>query len=228
MKLTPQAREIVSTIRRYRLTYDTLRAATKAARKETGLKRPTGGRKLPRLLSEEQVQEFFKAVATAGNIQHEIMLKLLFYTAVRVAELCSIKIADVDMAANKIFIDSGKGDKDRYILFPDTFRLVLQTYTRSVPENTYLFESRHRRHYSTRRIEQIVTDYRDASGIDARVHPHLFRHMMLTHLTKSGMSDSQIQLISGHASKQSLERYQHMALGDVQPDYQTALRKLGV
>ncbi|MBI3697182.1 MAG: tyrosine-type recombinase/integrase, partial [Acidobacteria bacterium] len=46
------------------------------------------------------------------------MLRLLFYTAVRVSELASIRVDAVDLDAGKVFIERGKGDKDRYILFP--------------------------------------------------------------------------------------------------------------
>ena len=47
------------------------------------------------------------------------------------------------------------------------------------------------------------------------LHPHLFRHQMLTYLTSKGLSDAQIQLISGHESKKSLEVYQHLSLKSV-------------
>jgi integrase len=50
------------------------------------------------------------------------MLKLLFFTAVRVSELTNIRVEDVDLGACKIFIEQGKGAKDRYILFPESFR----------------------------------------------------------------------------------------------------------
>ena len=59
-------------------------------------------------------------------------------------------------------------------------------------------------------------------------HPHLFRHQLLTYLTEEGLSDAQIQLISGHASKKSLEVYQHMGLQKVGADYQEAMKKLGI
>ena len=70
------------------------------------------------------------------------MLRLLFYTAVRVSELASIRVLDIDLDGCKIFIDQGKGAKDRYILFPESFRLTLRTYLAANPENRYLFESR--------------------------------------------------------------------------------------
>lgn len=228
MRLSEPAKEVVNLIRRHRLTYDALRQATHAARKHLGMKPPTGGRKLPKLLSEAALKAYFKAVDTTDNLQHQIMLRILLYTGVRVAELCAIKVSDVDLAAGKVFIESGKGDKDRYILFPDSFRLPLKAYVQSHPENEYLFESRHSKPFTTRRIQQIVEEYADRAGIEERVHPHLFRHQILTWLTSQGMTDAAIQLVSGHASKKSLERYQHMSLKDAQQPYQDAMKKLGV
>jgi integrase/recombinase XerD len=55
------------------------------------------------------------------------------------------------------------------------------------------------------------------------IHPHLFRHQMLTYLTTKGLSDAQIQLISGHQSKKSLEIYQHLSLQSVEKAYQEAV-----
>ena len=60
---------------------------------------------------------------------------LLFYTAVRVSELVHIEVGDVDLEACKIFINRGKGAKDRYILFPASFRLVLKSHLHAAPRN---------------------------------------------------------------------------------------------
>lgn len=228
MALHPVVREIVAIIRHHRLTYDTLRQYTHRARKHLGMKPPTGPRKLPKLLTEAQLHAFYGAIDRADDLKHQIMLRLLFYTAVRVSELCSIRVSDVDLTQGKIFIESGKGDKDRYVAFPQDFGLTLKAYIESRRgEGEYLFESSHKRAYSTRRVQQIVTEYATAAGLD-RVHPHLLRHQMISFLTREGLADSQIQLISGHASKASLERYQHMTLEHVQEDYQTAVRKVGI
>ncbi|MGH9402955.1 MAG: tyrosine-type recombinase/integrase, partial [Terriglobia bacterium] len=60
---------------------------------------------------------FFQVIEECGNVQHEIMLKLLFYTAVRVSELVRIQVSDLDLDRSRIFIDQGKGSKDRYIAY---------------------------------------------------------------------------------------------------------------
>jgi len=133
---------------------------------------------------------------------------------VRVSELVQIEVGDVDLEACKIFINRGKGAKDRYILFPASFRLVLKSRLHAAPRNRYLFETRRFGPFqTTRRIQQIVQGYREMAGI---THPHLFRHQMLTYLTSKGLTDAQIQLISGHESKKSLEVYQHLSLESVE------------
>jgi integrase/recombinase XerD len=219
---------IARLVGRHRLDYVAFQAVCKAVRKEAGLRRPPRSRRLPRLLPEESLRKFYEAVDGSGNLQHQIMLRLLFYTAVRVSELVNISVDDLDLEGGRIFIESGKGDKDRYILFPDSFRLTLKAYREANPDNRYLFESRQRRPYSPRRVEQIVHDYAAQAGITEHVHPHLFRHQMLTWLTAQGLPDSAIQLISGHSSKKALEVYQHLSLSQVEPSYQKATKELSI
>jgi integrase/recombinase XerD len=120
-------------------------------------------------------------------------------------------VEDVDLDACKIFIEQGKGSKDRYILFPESFGLILKAHLEANPESRYLFESRQRTRFSARRVQQIVSEYAAIAELLEHVHPHLLRHQMLTWLT-----DAQIQLISGHASKKSLEIYQHLLLTQVE------------
>jgi len=74
-------------------------------------------------------------------------------------------------------------------------------------------------------FSQIV---REMAGITQPLHPHLFHHQMLTYLTSKGLTDTQIQLISGHESKKSLEVYQHLSLESVDKAYQDAVQSVGI
>jgi integrase len=213
--------KLVFMARKERLDYDAFQYVCQEARKKLGLRRPKRGRSLPKLLSESDLKAFFRAIQECEDVEHEIMLKFLFFTSIRVSELVHIKVSDVDLGNCKVFIDQGKGSKDRYILFPASFRLILSSHLQSHPKNRFLFESSRFGPYTTRRIQQIVKQYGDEAGIQ-KVHPHLFRHQMLTWLTRSGLSDAQIQLISGHESKKSLEIYQHLGLDAVEKAYQDA------
>ncbi len=220
--------QLVRIARKARLGYDDFLYVSQQARKKLGLRRARKERRLPQLLPDAELKRFFRAIQDCGDVQHEILLKLLFYTGVRVSELVHIEVGDVDLDACKIFVNRGKGAKDRYILFPASFRLVLKSHLRATPRNRYLFETRRFGPFTTRRIQQIVQGYREKAGITQPVHPHLFRHQMLTYLTSRGLTDAQIQLISGHESEKSLEVYQHLSLESVDKAYQEAVQTLGI
>ncbi len=220
--------QIVRLVRKERLGYEDFVYVCQQVRQKLGLRRPKKEHRLPQLLPEVELKKFFRVIQQCGNLQHEIMLKLLFFTAVRVSELVGIRVSDIDFTNCRIFIEQGKGKKDRYILFPAGFRLVLQSHLRANPRNRYLFETTRCTPFTARRVQQIVKEYRDEAGIVQHIHPHLFRHQMITWLTARGLSDSQIQLISGHESKKSLEVYQHLSLKNVEQAYQEAVKTLEV
>lgn len=220
--------QLVRLARKARLDYDEFLYVSQQARKKLGLHRVPKERRLPQLLAEAELKRFFRTIEDCGDVQQEILMKLLFYTAVRVSELVRIKVTDVDLDGCQIFINRGKGARDRYILFPASFRLVLKSHLQQRPKQRYLFETRRCGPFTTRRIQQIVQRYREQVGITQPVHPHLFRHQMLTFLTAKGLSDAQIQLISGHETKKSLEVYQHLSLESVKNAYQNAMQSVGV
>jgi len=221
--LAEVTKKIVAIVRREHVDYASFIDICQRVRKEVGLRKSKqAGKKLPQILSDADLARFFKAIQDSEVVEHEIMLKFLLFTALRVSELVNIKATDVDLANSKVFINQGKGSKDRYILFPSSFRMILASHIKAHPQNTYLFESGQYRAYSPRRIQQLVKVYQDKAGIKQRIHPHLLRHQMLTWLTKSGLPDSQIQLLSGHSSKKSLEIYQHLSLEAVEQSYQAA------
>jgi integrase len=104
--------QLVRIARKARLGYDDFLYISQQARKKLGLRRGRKERRLPQLLADADLKRFFRAIQDCGDVQHEILLKLLFYTAVRVSELVQIEVGDVDLEACKIFINRGKGAKD--------------------------------------------------------------------------------------------------------------------
>ena len=156
------------------------------------------------------------------------MLRLLFFTAVRVSELCNIEIGDIDLENCKIRINQGKGSKDRYVLFGKAFATALRTHIVAHPRNRWLFQTRLNKKLTTRRVQQIVKTYAEQGGVKAT--PHTFRHQAITWLTRhSGMADAELQLITGHARRETLAVYQHVALdGDLEKKYQETMRDVGL
>ncbi|MBV9034231.1 MAG: tyrosine-type recombinase/integrase [Acidobacteriaceae bacterium] len=220
--------QLVRIARKARLGYDDFLYVAQQTRRKLGLRRVLKQRRLPQLLTEAELKRFFRAIQDCGDGQHEILLKLLFYTAVRVSELVRIEVGDVDLDACQIFIKRGQGAKDRYILFPASFRLVLKSHRKGTPRHRYRFETRRFGPFTTRRIQQIVPGSREKAGLAQPIHPRLLRHPMLTYLTSQGLSDAQIQLISGHESQKSLQVYQHRSLASVAKAYQDAVQTVGI
>jgi integrase/recombinase XerD len=217
--------QIAKIVRRAGLHYESWRYVAKQVRKECALRPTKTGRRLPRILNADDFRHFYESVDRADDVQHALMLRLLFFTAVRVNELCGIQVADVDLESFKIRINSGKNDKDRYVLFGKSFATALRTHIAAHPKNRWLFQTRRNTRYSTRRVQQVVKLYAEQASVTAT--PHTFRHQAITWLTRhSGMADAELQLITGHARRDSLAIYQHMALdGDLEQKYQEAMKK---
>lgn len=205
--------------------YEDFRYVYRRIREQLALRPAKKSKKLPQILSEEEFKKFYREIEKADNLQHELMLKLLFYTGVRVNEITNIKVSDVYLDENKIFIEKGKGSKDRYVLFNQDFKTALKVYMKNHPKNRFLFQTRNNTKYTPRRIQQIVKYYAEKAGIKAT--PHTFRHQAITWLSKHGFTDAELMLITGHSSKESLKIYQHLALGDIEGKYQDAMRKVG-
>ncbi len=183
-------------------------------------------KKLPELLTEEELKCFYDKVWSSSNRAHMILVKMLLYTGVRNSELSNITLQDIDLKGLKIRISKGKGEKDRYVLIPETFRGELTQYICSQKEKEarYLFETSRLDKYSDRWIREIVRRYAIKAGIKKRIYPHLFRHQLLTYLTQKGLIDSKLQLLSGHKERQSLAMYQNLSLADVEKEYNEAMK----
>lgn len=183
-------------------------------------------KRLPEILSQEELKLFYEAVWNGFNRTHVVILKLLLFTGIRNAELINLKLDDVDLSQMRIHISQGKGNKDRYVLFPPYFRGELAQYISIQKEKgaVYLFESNRMSKFTTRWIREIVKKYAKRAGITKRIHPHLFRHQILTYLTSKGIVDAKIQLISGHKSRESLSIYQDLSLADIEKEYWDAMK----
>lgn len=182
-------------------------------------------RKLPELLTDEELSRFYESLMKSAKPVHVILVKMLLYTGLRSAELVNLEVQDIDLALLQLRVRQGKGGQDRDVPIPQTFRGELLQYIdrQKSRGSKYFLESRHQKPYTTRRIRQILKGYADTAQITKRLYPHLFRHQLLTFLTRQGLVDAQIQKVSGHRSRESLAVYQTLSLADVQPKYQEAM-----
>ncbi len=217
---------IAKLVRKAGLDYEGWRYVSRHVRRVCELKPATKGRKLPNVLTADEFRRFYVAVDRAVDVQHALMLRLMFFTAVRVSELCNIQVADVDLEACKIRINQGKGSKDRFVLFGKSFATALRTHIAAHPNNRWLFQTRRATRFSSRRVQQIVKHYAELAGVKAT--PHTFRHQAITWLTRhSGMADAELQLITGHVRRETLSIYQHIAFDEqLEGKYQGAMKQV--
>ncbi len=216
--------QIARIVRKHGLDYEDWRYVTKRVREVCELRPAKRPKKLPRVMNGDGFRRFYQVVDQADDVQHSLMLRLLFFTMVRVSELCKIQVSDVDLENCRIRIDDGKGHKDRFVLFGKGFSTALRTHIAAHADNRWLFQTRRNSKFSTRRVQQIVKQYAEKAGVKAT--PHVFRHQAITWLTRhSGMADAELQLITGHARRETLAIYQHIALdGELEEKYQQAMK----
>jgi integrase/recombinase XerD len=224
------ARKLVRLLRPQRPDYPYLKKVFQHTRELLGVKASKTHKRLPELLTDSELVGFYEAVWQARNSVHMVMIKLLIFTGLRNAELSQIRLKHVDLDQCQIRIEQGKGRKDRSVLFPASFRGELVQYLNQCRERraTYLCESNRLKPFSTRRIRQIIHQYASEAGIEKRVYPHLFRHQIITYLTRQGIISPKLQLLSGHSEEKSLAIYRDLALSDVAADYEAAMRTFPV
>lgn len=216
-----KALQIIKHLRHEKPDYNYLRAVFVHLRKELEVEVESKPKKLPYVPTEEEIRKYYKAVWESKNLQDMIIIKTLLYTGIRVSELIRLKINDVDLDRCQVKVVSGKGQKDRIVPFPKSFRETLALYIEKSKQQatSSLFESSWAKAYSDRGIRKILEKYSKISGTPKNISPHKLRHFLFTWLKKQGIDDALIQPYSGHETRQSLEIYSRLSLDKAQNSY---------
>lgn len=173
------------------------------------LQAPKRSRKLPVYLNEKEMSEILKAAR--NNMRDYTLILTLAYTGLRVGELSSLRIEDVDFFENFIHVRSGKGDKDRLVAVAGDVIGTIKEYLQSEKRNDgYLFISQKGTRITTTHIERLVRYYARKAGIKKRVTPHTIRHTFATTLLRNGADIRFIQQILGHSSIATTQIYTHV------------------
>lgn len=175
------------------------------------LPRPRKESMLPDVLSEEEVLRILQATQ---NLKHRAMLMLTYASGLRVSEVVSLRVEDLDVGRKLIHIRGAKGKKDRYTIFPESIVPVLQEYARAyeIKESGWLFAGAHPGyHLSVRSIQSVFDRSLEAAGISKPVSIHTLRHSFATHLLEHGTDLRYIQELLGHASSKTTEIYTHVS-----------------
>jgi integrase/recombinase XerD len=225
-----KAKELVKYLRKEKPNYLYLKSLFQHLRAELEIDVPKVSKKLPYVPTEDELKKYYNIVWQAKNFQDMMIIKTLMYTGVRVSELINIKLTDLDFNYCRIRINKGKGNKDRVVPFPQSFKELLAMHIDSMQRKrvTYLFESSWKKKYTDRGIRKILSKYSKEAGLSQNLSPHKLRHFLLTWLKKQGIDDALIQPYSGHESRKSLEVYSKLAIVDAQNEYNNVINKFPV
>jgi integrase/recombinase XerD len=230
MTAKQKAKQIAKYFRQERADYLYIKEVFRQLRQELDLKVINKPRKLPYVPTEEEIKKYYSTVWQSKNMQHVVMIKTLLYTGIRVTEFINVKINDVDINSCQIKINQGKGNKDRVVPFPKSFKEAIAIHIESAlkKDDTYLFESSWKKKYSDRGIRKILEHYTKEAGIERSISPHKLRHFLFTWMKKQNIDDALIQPYSGHDSRQSLEIYSKLSINDAQENYDEVISKFPV
>ncbi len=180
------------------------------------IKRPKKDKKLPVVLSQEEIAKVFSSVT---NIKHSAILMLTYSAGLRVGEVVRLKVEDIDAHRKLIHVHCAKGRKDRYTILSEVVLKVLVEYLKKYKPETWLFCGAHGgRHISTRTVQAIFEQAKEKAGIKKEVTVHSLRHSFATHLLEGGTDLRYIQELLGHRSSKTTEIYTHVsgkALGKI-------------
>jgi integrase/recombinase XerD len=177
------------------------------------IERPFKERKLPKVLSKEEV---FAIIDATNNIKHKCILSLLYSSGLRRQELLNLKISDIDSKRMMITIYQGKGKKDRVTILSKKVLADLRIYFKEWKPLNYLFEGKRGEKYSTASVASVTRKAGQKAKINQKVTPHMLRHSFATHLLENGTDLRYIQKIMGHNSSKTTEIYTHVSMKHMQ------------
>lgn len=190
-------------------------------RKESEIKVGRKPKKLPVFLTKEEVEEILKL---SYNLQHSrntekkgLIIETLLKSGVRNAELCSLRIENIDFRTGVGKVVEGKGKKDRFFLIPNSLITKLKIYLNG-RSSGYLFLNEHSKPFSTRTIQYIVKEIREKANINKAITPHTLRHTFASILINEGIDIRKIQRLLGHEDISTTQLYTHVLLNDMKEE----------
>ena len=193
------------------------------------LESPNVGRSLPKALSINQVRVLLEQPTkrtTPESRRDEAMLQLLYATGMRVSELMSLDVVDINLEDGDVRA-FGKGRKERLIPVHPQAVKVLEAYLRDVRpklacnnDEKALFLNRRGERLTRQGFWQILKQYAKAAAITSPVTPHTLRHSFATHMLNGGADLRTIQELLGHANIATTPIYTHLTSEYVRQTYE--------
>lgn len=164
---------------------------------------------LPVVLSVEELLALLAALVT---LRDRVIVTLLYSAGLRLAEVCNLRVADIDSSRMLLHI-RGKGKKDRYVPLSAVVLELLREWWRATRPHDLLFTNQKdpSRPINRTTVQRSVRQAADRAGLTKRVSPRTLRHSFATHLMEQGTSMRVIQVLLGHSHVRTTETYTHVS-----------------
>jgi len=150
-------------------------------------------------------------ILDVSNVKHKLLISIGYCGGLRRSELQNLKLEDIDVKKNRMFIRKAKGRKDRYTVLSNNIKGILADYFKEYHPKVYLFEGdKAGKKYSTTSMANVLKNTAKAVGIQRRVHLHMLRHSFATHLLEDGKDITYVQQLLGHVDIRTTQRYTHI------------------
>ncbi len=192
---------------------------------------PKRPKRLPSVLDRGEVESILGAPdpTTPAGLRDRAVLELLYASGARVAELCGLDMADVDLEHRTARV-LGKRNKERTALFGEPCTAALRTYLRNGrplllagnpagEKETALLLSKSGRRLATGAVRSLVRKHVLAAETGQPATPHSFRHTFATHLLDNGADLRSVQALLGHSTLSSTQIYTHVSLRHLRESY---------
>jgi integrase/recombinase XerD len=179
---------------------------------------PRAPRKLPGLLSRDEVDRLLLGPdpRTPAGRRDRAMLELLYATGLRVSELVSLQLNDVDLEA-RVLVARGKGNKERLVPVGAPAAEAVKAYLATARERLLrgrrsrdLFVTPRGRRLTRQGFGKLLGRYGRRAGIRRAISPHKLRHSFATHLLEGGADLRAVQAMLGHADVTTTQIYTHV------------------
>ena len=199
------------------------------------LESPNFPRKLPRVLSLEQVERLLEAPDSpdARGVRDRAMLETLYATGMRISELTGLNVPDLDLAEREVRV-YGKGGKERLVPLGSQAADSLERYLRwgrpkllKSGSERAVFLNRLGTRLTRQGCWKIILGHAEKAGLAGRMTPHTLRHSFATHLLENGADLRSIQELLGHASISTTQIYTHVSREKLREIYLKAHPRAG-
>jgi integrase/recombinase XerD len=173
------------------------------------IRAPRPERRLPVVLSFDEVHRFFVAVP---SFKHRTLLMFAYAAGLRISEAASVRVSDIDSQRMVIRVVQGKRKKDRYTILSPLLLQMLRHYWWAARPKVYLFPGRGKCGVvRSSTVQRACIEAQRIAGLGKEVTPHTLRHSFATHLLEAGTDLRVIQELLGHASPRTTAIYTHVS-----------------